>query len=110
MSNSSRLRGDNVECGTYVNGPEASAVTRGHLLVHLVDCVAAGHLAVLLVHVVGAGTRVVADPDAERLDLGGLLLRDLELLSVRALSAPGFTLPVQARVRAFTEPDVPCSG
>ena len=93
-----------------MDGPEASAVARGHLLVHLVDGVAAGHLAVLLVHVVGAGTRVVADPDTERLDLGGLLLGNLVLLSAWTLNAPGVTLPVEARMRAFTEPDVPCSG
>jgi len=62
---------------TYVDGPEAGAVTGGHVLVHGLDCVGAGHIAVLLVHVVGAGAGVVADPDTEVLDLLRVLLVDL---------------------------------
>lgn len=49
----------------------------GHVLVHGLDSLASRHLAVLLVHVVGAGARVVADPDAEVLDLQGVGLVDL---------------------------------
>lgn len=48
-----------------------------HVLVHSLDGLSAGHLAVLLVHVVGTGAGVVADPDAEVLDLEGVLLVDL---------------------------------
>lgn len=57
--------------------PEASAVTSSHILVHGVDSVSPGHLTVLLVHVVSAGAGVVAEPDAEVLDLQGALLVDL---------------------------------
>jgi hypothetical protein len=67
-----------VQC-TYLDRPEAGSVTGGHILVQSVDGGNAGHLTVLLVHVVGAGARVVADPDAEVLDLLGALLGDLAL-------------------------------
>lgn len=54
-------------------------MTGGHILVEGIDGGDAGHLTVLLVHVVGTGARVVADPDAEVLDLLGALLGDLTL-------------------------------
>lgn len=60
-----------------VDGAEAGTVTGGHVLVEGLDGVGAGHLAVLTVHVVSAGARVVADPDANVLDLEGVLLVDL---------------------------------
>lgn len=63
---------------TYVDGPEAGTVAGSHVLVHGLDGLGAGHLAVLLVHVVGTGAGVVADPDAEVLDLEGVLLVDLQ--------------------------------
>ena len=62
----------------YVNRPEPSSVTRGHLLVHGLHGIAARHLTELLVHVVRAGTRVVAEPDAKVLDFERLLLVNLE--------------------------------
>ena len=65
------------QLGTYVNGPEASAVAGSHVLVESLNGVGSGRLSVLLVHVVGAGAGVVADPDTEVLDLQGLLLMDL---------------------------------
>ena len=64
-----------------VDRPEARAVAGGHVLVKRVDGGAAGHLTVLLVHVVGAGARVVADPDSEVLDLHGVLLVDLQVVT-----------------------------
>lgn len=57
--------------------PEAGTVTSGHIGVQRLDGVGAGHLAVLAVHVVGTGARVVAEPDAQVLDLLGVLLVDL---------------------------------
>lgn len=63
---------------TYVDGTETSTVAGGHVLVHSLNGLGAGHLAVLLVHVVGTGAGVVADPDAEVLDLEGVLLVDLK--------------------------------
>lgn len=62
-----------------VDRPKAGTVTGGHVLVEGLDGVGAGHLAVLTVHVVSAGARVVADPDADVLDLEGVLLVDLRL-------------------------------
>ena len=69
------------EAATYVDRPETSAVTGGHIGVEGLDGVGPGHLAVLLVHVVGAGARIVTDPEAEVLDLEGVLLVDLQELS-----------------------------
>lgn len=63
---------------TYVDGSETGTVAGGHVLVHSLDGLGPGHLAVLLVHVVGTGARVVSDPDAEVLDLQGVLLVNLE--------------------------------
>lgn len=60
-----------------MDGPEASAVTGGHVGVEGLDGVRPGHLTVLPVHVVGAGAGVVTDPDTEVLDLLGVLLADL---------------------------------
>ena len=72
---SSKFRSDQI---TYVDGAEAGTVTGGHVLVKGIDRVGTAHLTELLVHVVGAGARVVADPDAEVLDLERALLVDLE--------------------------------
>jgi hypothetical protein len=69
---------------TYLHLPEARSVAGSHILVESVDSGNTGHLTVLLVHVVGAGARVVADPDAEVLDLLGALLVDLRVVSVQA--------------------------
>ena len=63
-----------------VDRPEAGTVTGGHVLVEGLDGGDTGHLTVLTVHVVGTGARVVADPDADVLDLEGVLLVDLRLL------------------------------
>lgn len=63
-----------------VDRPKAGTVTGGHVLVEGLDGVGAGHLTVLTVHVVGTGAGVVADPDADVLDLEGVLLVDLRLL------------------------------
>lgn len=64
---------------TYLDLPEARSVTGSHILVESLDGGDTGHLTVLLVHVVGAGARVVADPDAEVLDLLWALLVDLSM-------------------------------
>ena len=61
-----------------MDGPEASTVTSSHVLVQRFDSCRTAELTELLVHVVGTGARVVAKPDAEVLDLQGLLLVDLE--------------------------------
>jgi len=63
-----------------VDRPKAGTVTGCHVLVEGLDGVGAGHLTVLTVHVVSAGAGVVADPDADVLDLEGVLLVDLRLL------------------------------
>ena len=63
---------------SYVDGPEAGTVAGGHVRVQRLGGVHPRHLTVLLVHVVGAGARVVTDPDAEVLDLLGVLLLDLQ--------------------------------
>lgn len=56
--------------------PEASTVTGSHVGVESLNSVGAGHLTVLLVHVVRTRAGVVAEPDAEVLDLLGVLLVD----------------------------------
>jgi hypothetical protein len=66
-----------VPGGTYVDGPETSTVAGGHVGVQGLDSIGPGQLSVLLVHVVSAGARVVSQPDAEVLDLLGVLLVDL---------------------------------
>jgi hypothetical protein len=76
--------------GAYVNRPETRSMTGSHILVESIDGLASGHLTVLLVHVVGAGTRIVADPDAEVLDLLGALLMDLELVYQRQWASTKF--------------------
>lgn len=60
-----------------MNRPEAGTVPRGHVLVEALDGSGTAKLAELLVHVVCTGARVVAEPDAEVLDLQRLLLVDL---------------------------------
>lgn len=57
--------------------PEAGTVAGGHVGVERLGGIHPRHLTVLLVHVVGAGPRVVTEPDAEVLDLHGVLLVDL---------------------------------
>jgi len=59
-----------------VDRPEAGTVAGSHVGVKSLDSGGAGQLTVLLVHVVSAGAGVVADPDAEVLDLQGVLLGD----------------------------------
>jgi len=72
-----------------VDGPEASTVAGGHVLVQRLNRISSGQLSVLLVHVVGARSRVVADPDAEVLDLEGVLLVDLEKNKLRYVNVGG---------------------
>ena len=64
--------------GTYVDRPETGTVTSSHVLVERLDSIRTAKLTELLVHVVGTAARVVADPDAEVLDLQRLLLMNLE--------------------------------
>lgn len=47
-----------------------------HILIQRLDGIRPAHLAILLVHIVGARPGIVADPDAEVLDLEGPLLVD----------------------------------
>jgi len=71
------LRSWNPESfATYVNTPESSTMSSGHILVQPVDSFCPAHLSVLLVHVVGTGARIISDPDAEVLDLERSLLVD----------------------------------
>ena len=58
--------------------PEASAVAGSHVLVERLNGVRAAELTELLVHVVGTGARIVAEPNAEVLNLQRLLLVNLE--------------------------------
>ena len=60
-----------------MDGAEAGTVTGSHVLVEALHGIRTGELAELLVHVVGAGARVVTEPDAEVLDLQGLLFVNL---------------------------------
>ena len=62
---------------TYVDRPEAGTMPGSHILVEALDGVSTSEFTELLVHVVGAGARVVTEPDAEVLDLQGLLLVNL---------------------------------
>ena len=73
----SRTRGDITKANTYVDRPETRTVAGSHVLVERLDGVRTAELTELLVHVVRSGTRVVTEPDAEVLDLQGLLLVDL---------------------------------
>lgn len=66
-----------------MDGAEAGTVTGSHVLVESLNGLGAAHLTELLVHVVGTGARVVAEPDAEVLDLQGTLLVDLKGISIR---------------------------
>ena len=59
-----------------------------HVLVERLDGVGAAELTELLVHVVGTGARVVAEPDAEVLDLQRLLLVNLEAHVPRTAVSP----------------------
>ena len=56
---------------------EARSVARGHLVVELLDGAIHGEVTVLLVRVVEARTRLVAHPEAVRLDLRRVLLVNL---------------------------------
>lgn len=71
-----------VSGAAYVDRPEAGTVAGSHVGVESLDGIGPRHLSVLLVHVVGARSRVVADPDAEVLDLLGVLLVQLSVPSV----------------------------
>lgn len=69
-----------------MNGAEASTVTSSHILVESLNSLGTAHLTELLVHVVGTGARVVAEPDAEVLDLKRTLLGDLEVVVISSNS------------------------
>lgn len=56
---------------------EAAAVAGSQVLVALLHSLNTAHTSILLVHVVGAGARVVAQPDAEILDLERTVLVNL---------------------------------
>jgi hypothetical protein len=75
------MAGHQQNDGTYVDAPEAGAVSGSHILVECLDGVCATQLAELLVHVVSAATRVVADPDAKVLDLEGSSFMNLRWFS-----------------------------
>ena len=62
---------------TYVDRPEAGTMPGSHILVEALDGVSTSEFTELLVQVVGAGARVVTEPDAEVLDLQGLLFVNL---------------------------------
>jgi hypothetical protein len=64
---------------TYVNRPKSRTMSGGHILVECLYGIRPAHLAILLVHVVGAGSRIIANPDAEVLDLeGSFLVNDVQ--------------------------------
>lgn len=63
---------------TYVDGSETGTVAGSHVGVEGLDGIRPGHLTVLLVHVVGARAGIISDPDTEVLDLGGVLLVNLQ--------------------------------
>lgn len=65
-----------------MDGPEAGTVAGSHVGVEGLDGVDSGQLTVLLVHVVRTRAGVVSEPDAEVLDLLGVLLVDLWYQSV----------------------------
>jgi hypothetical protein len=73
---SARLPGTKVSRSTYVNRPEPRAMSGGHILVQSLHSIRPAHLTILLVHVVRTRSRIVADPDAEVLDLERSLLVD----------------------------------
>lgn len=85
-----------------MDGPETGTVTGGHVGVEGPDGIGTAHLTVLLVHVVGARARVVADPDAEVLDLLGVLLVDLQKVfasAIRPVFRPRFVCWMGVNVR-----------
>jgi hypothetical protein len=61
-----------------VDGPEPRTMPSSHILIETLNGIRARELTVLLVHVVCTGTRVVADPNAEILNLQRLLFVDLQ--------------------------------
>ena len=61
-----------------LDGSEAGAMAGSHVLVELVDGSDSGDVTELLVDVVGSSARVVSAEDSEVLDLGWLLLVDLD--------------------------------
>ena len=71
-----------------MHGPKARSVPCGHVLIQRVHSFSSGHLAVFFVHVVRAGARVVADPDAEVFDAGGVFFVDLSHSSYISQSDP----------------------
>jgi hypothetical protein len=60
-----------------MDGPEPRTMPSSHILIETLDGIRARELTVLLVHIMCTGTRVVADPNAEVLDLQRLLFVDL---------------------------------
>jgi hypothetical protein len=65
---------------SYMDRPKAGTMSGSHILVEGFNGICPGQLTVLLVHVVGAGARIVADPDAEVLNLLRALLVDLDIM------------------------------
>ena len=61
-----------------MDGPEPRTMPSSHILIETLNGIRARELTVLLVHVMCTGTRVVADPNTEVLDLQRLLLVDLQ--------------------------------
>lgn len=94
-----------------VDRTEAGTVTSGHVLVEGLDGVGTGHLAVLTVHVVSAGAGVVADPDANVLDLERVLLVDLVVVLVPPTSSSGERIAYRVScTSAACGVDIPRSG
>ena len=72
-----------------MNAPETGTVASCHIKVEPLYSVGTAEFTELLVHVVRSGSRIIAEPDTEVLDGGGLLLEDLvERKWVRGMSTP----------------------
>ena len=61
-----------------LNRAEAAAVAASHVVVQIVDSIVEVGVSVLAVHIVSAAAGVILYPDAEVLNVSGLLLRDLK--------------------------------
>jgi hypothetical protein len=62
-----------------MNRPKPRTMSSRHILIQRLDSIRSAHLTIFLVHVVGARSRIIADPDAEVLDLEGpLLVNDVQ--------------------------------
>ena len=93
-----------------MDGPEAGAVARSHVLVERLDGVRTAELTELLVHVVRAGARVVTNPDTEVLHLERLLFMDLRFISIpsacllRAAWANGSNIKIRTTLTPMISP------